>query len=130
MELTRRDALAALSVAGVGSVGGCSTSLGGGSASENVTDEDPVSAHDVETMVALADVLYPSAVTGVAQFVRDYSVERVRDDPAYGRGVVAAVDDLDDYVAEWYDGPYAELSTAERGDVLDQMTVDTADPGP
>lgn len=130
MELTRRDVLGALAAAGVGSVSGCSDMLDEAPAVGSSTDDDPVSAHEVETLVALAEVVYPSVVSGVEEFVRDYSVVRVRSDPAYGREVVEAVSRLDEYVVEWYDTLYAELAQSTRIAVLDQMTVDTASPDP
>lgn len=130
MELTRRDVLGALSAAGVGSVSGCAELLDGDPAAGTPADEDPISAHEAETLVALAEVVYPSDVEGIDGFVRDYSVARVRDDPAYGRGVVEAVSRLDDYVAEWHEESYAELPPSTRADVLDQMSVDAADPDP
>lgn len=130
MELTRRDVLGALSAAGVGSVSGCAELLDGDPTARTATDDDLVSAHEVETLVALAEVVYPSDVEGVDGFVQDYSVARIRDDPTYGRGVVEAVSRLDDYVAEWHEKSYAELSPSTRADVLDQMSVDAADPDP
>lgn len=127
MELTRRDVLAALAAASVGSVAGCS----------ELTDRpveaptaDPISEHERATLVALAEVLYPSDVESVGEFVREYSVARVRDDESYARGVSEAVAALDDYVAEWHDEPYASLPVATREELLDHMTVDTADPDP
>lgn len=129
MELTRRDVLVALSAAGVGSASGCSE-LRDDDPAGTATDEDPVSAHEVETLVALAEVVYPSDVDGVEAFVREYSIARVRADPSYGRGVVEAVTTLDDYVSEWHEESYAELSPSTRANVLGQMAVDAADPAP
>lgn len=130
MELTRRDALAALAAAGVGSVSGCGSLTELDESASDSDDADPVSAHEVETMVAVAEVVYPADVTDIGSFVREYSVARARDDAEYGRGVAAAVGSLDDYVAEWHDGPYAELEANERRDVLGHMAVDAADPDP
>lgn len=122
MELSRRDVLAALSAAGVGAAAGCS-----GLPSR---DSRPVGEHEVETLVAVAEVVYPSAVENVAGFVRDYSAERVREDEAYAKGVADAVAALDDYATDWYDGKFATLSRTQRADLLDIMGVDTADPDP
>jgi len=130
MELTRRDVLGALSAAGVGSVSGCSDLLEDGAVGESPTEDDPITDHDVETLVALAEVVYPSGVTEIESFVREYSVVRVREDPTYARGVRETVARLDDYVAEWHDDAYADLSASARADVLEQMAVDTADPDP
>lgn len=130
MELTRRDVLGALSASGVGSVSGCSGLLENGTIGESPTDEDPITEHDVETLVALAEVVYPSSVTEIESFVREYSVARVRDDRSYARGVSETVTRLDDYVAELHDESYADLTASTRVDVLQQMSVDTADPDP
>lgn len=127
MELTRRDVVAALSAVGVGAVAGCS---GAENADAGTTGEAPVSDHDVETLIALADVVYPSEAEDVASFVREYSAERVRADGEYARGVAEAVGELDDYVRNWHDSPYSGLSARERADALDRMAVDTADPDP
>lgn len=127
MELTRRDVLAALSAAGVGSLTGCSELL------EDVTggaDGGPITDHEVSTLVALAEVVYPSSVTDVEEFVRDYSAVRVRDERTYARGVSDAVAALDDYVSEWHEEPYASLPADTRADLLGYMGVDTADPDP
>ena len=69
-------------------------------------------------------------MTEIESFVREYSVARVRDDQSYARGVSETVGRLDDYVAEWHDDSYVDLSASARVDVLEQMTVDTAGPDP
>lgn len=128
MELTRRDLAVALSAAGVGSVA-VGSMRSDGPLGDLLTG-DPVSSHEVETLVALAEAIYPSGVENVEGFVRDYSVERVRDDEAYARGVAEAVGALDDYVSEWHDDPYAALPAGDRADLLEHMAVDAADPDP
>ncbi|MFC7165950.1 gluconate 2-dehydrogenase subunit 3 family protein [Halospeciosus flavus] len=122
MELSRRDVLAALSAAGVGAAAGCSVLPR--------RDSRPVGEHEVATLVAVAEVVYPSDVETVEGFVRDYSVERVRGDDDYAEGVSVAVADLDDYATDWYDGEYVDLTRTQREDLLDVMGVDTADPDP
>jgi hypothetical protein len=122
MELTRRDAVAALGAAGV--------AAGAGALAADVLDADPVADHDVATLVAVADVVYPSEVEGVESFVREYSVARVRDHPEYGRGVSDAVATLDEYARDWFDGRFVALAADDRRTLLDQMGVDAADPDP
>ncbi|ESP89803.1 gluconate 2-dehydrogenase subunit 3 family protein [Candidatus Halobonum tyrrellensis] len=124
MELDRRDLLTALAATGAGSTAGCSSTR------RQATDGGDVSDHDADTLVALAEVLYPSSVSNVGEFVREYSLERVAADAEYAAGVAEAVGSLDEYVSEWHDVPYAELPTVERGEILRHMTVDTADPDP
>lgn len=139
MELSRRDVLSALSAASAGAVAGCSapTSEDGAGATDGDTgdtDGDDVTAtvddHDVDTLVALGKAVYPSGVEGVEGFVREYSAERVRRDPAYEAGVVDAVARLDEYVSQFYSEPYADLSRSERLAVLEQLSVDDANPVP
>ncbi len=127
MELTRRDVVAALAAAGVGSTAGCADRLEG-LRGDGSTDGAPVGDHEVATLVALADVVYPSDVDDVEGFVRDYSAVRVREDESYARGVADAVAALDDYVSEWHAEPYASLPADDRSDLLDHMGVGTADP--
>lgn len=140
MELSRRDVLSALSAASAGAVAGCSaptsrdTAAGAdGAAGGDGADDGTgtvVEDHEIETLVALGEAVYPSGVDGVGGFVREYSAERVRRDPAYERGVVDAVQRLDAYVEQFYSDPYADLSRAERLAVLEQLSVDAADPVP
>lgn len=122
MQLTRRDVLAALGAAGV--AGGASV------LATDVLRGDPVDDHDVATLVAVADAVYPSEVEGVESFVREYSVARVRDRPEYGHGVSDAVATLDEYARDWFDGRFVALDADARRTLLDQMSVDAADPDP
>ena len=128
MELTRRDVVVALSAAGVGSVAGCSSPRNDWDGKTG--DEASISDHEVATLVAVADVVYPSDVENVEAFVREYSAERVRADEEYARGVSEAVSTLDNYVGHWHDEPYAALSPPDHAETLDRMAVNTADPNP
>lgn len=132
MRLTRRDALAALSAVGAGGVAGCSAPKGDSTASSTSSDADgpELDERDSGTLVALAEVLYPSEVTNVAAFVTEYVAPRVRERPEHGRGVLDALAALDQYAQALEGEPYAELSTADREAVLGYMAVDTADPDP
>ncbi len=122
MELTRRDVVAALGAAGV--------AAGAGALGSGLLDGDPVGEHDVATLVAVAETVYPSAVEGVESFVREYSLARVRDRPEYARGVADAVGALDERGREWFDDRFVDLDAETRRTLLDQMGVDAADPDP
>jgi len=123
MELTRRDVLAALAASGAAAAG-ASVALSG------EPDGDPVGSHEVDTLVAVAAVVYPGELTGVESFVRQYSVERVRDRPEYAAGVADAVAALDEYSRDWEGAEFAALD-AERADhTLSGFGVDTADSDP
>ena len=130
MELSRRDALAALAAAGAGSVAGCSGLGSDGDATATAGDAGPVGDHELSTLVAVAEVVYPSDVSDVSEFVRTYTGGRVDGDDAYARGVADAVVTLDDYAAEFHDDRYAALSHETRREMLDYMGVEVVDPDP
>lgn len=130
-ELTRRDALAALTATGAATALGGSLSwavLAGGE--DEGGDERGFSEHERATLVALAEELYPSTVTGVAEFVERYTVGRVRDRPEYAAGMREALATLDEYAEDWADDRFVDLDTERREDTLRIMGVPTADPEP
>jgi hypothetical protein len=127
MKLSRRDALGALAAAGV-AVGA------GGAALLAAEDDDgtdaPLSPDDVGTLVAAAEVLYPSEVEGTASFVERYAEGVAAGRPDHAAGVADAVAYLDDYAEAWTDERFGALSPAERDRALGRMGADTADPDP
>ena len=135
MRLTRRDALAALSAVGMGSAAGCSApdAETWGEEPDSDDTESPdleLADDDLETLVALAGVLYPSEVENVGEFVAEWVRPRVRGRPEHGRGMLDAVSTLNEY-AESLDGAaYADLDPDTREELLSYMAVDTADPDP
>jgi hypothetical protein len=135
MELTRRDALAALAASGVAV--GAGTVLGGDA--ENALDAYPFAGDStseasteerMDSLLAVAAVVYPAEVSGLEEFVGTYALGRTEDRPDYREGMVEALSTLDEYARTWHDAEFRTLD-AETGDsVLDQMGVDTADPDP
>lgn len=129
MELSRRDALAALASVGIGSTAGCAVPVidddSGVSASPS-----PVGDHELATLVAVASVVYPSDVDNVTSFVHIYVSGRIENDTESAQGITAGVEALDDYAREFYDDEYVALSPESRLDVLDYMSVDVAEPAP
>lgn len=126
MELSRRDALVALSAAGVGSLAGCG-------APEATTDGEPADRPEesaLDTLVAVAEVVYPEAATDPEAFVRTYVAGRTADRPAYRSSVVAAAQELTDVARDWQDAPFVELDPVVRDRLLRDLGVDTADPDP
>jgi hypothetical protein len=128
-ELTRRDALAALAAAGLG------VAASGVFAWEKLTDDDrsdaaTLSTDDRETLTVLAETLYPSAVSGVSEFVETYVVGRLDGRPEREAEIVAAIDILDSYTEEWYGAPFRTLDATERDESLDSMGIDVTDPDP
>mgnify|MGYP000462920580 CR=1 FL=1 len=142
MQLSRRDALAALSAAGVGSLAGCGAPVASGgtdgdgsgrTVTPNEDDDrrdDEFGGHELATMVAVAGTVYPSAVDGVEGFVRTYTDGRVDGDDAYRGGIAEAVATLDEYTEGLYDARYVDLSSEDRAEALAVMSVDDVDPHP
>ncbi|MFB6218504.1 MAG: gluconate 2-dehydrogenase subunit 3 family protein [Halobacteriaceae archaeon] len=122
MELTRRDALAALAAAGV--AGGAAVLSGDRGESGPVTDRE------LATLVAAGETLYPSAVEGVEAFVTRYVRGRARDRPDHAAGMGDAAAYLDEYADAWYETGFAALDPPTRGEALRRMNADTADPDP
>ncbi|NHN58967.1 MULTISPECIES: gluconate 2-dehydrogenase subunit 3 family protein [Halorussus] len=138
MELTRRDALVALAAGGAAVGAGAVVEDGrvaerlladdAGGSDAAASDSSP--EDHLETLLSVADVVYPAAVSGVEEFVRTYALGRVEDRPEYRAGMVDAVSTLDEYARTWHDAPFRDLDAETRESVLDQMGVDTADPAP
>jgi hypothetical protein len=114
VKLSRRDALAALAGVGSASLAGCS---GDGSASL-----------PVDSLVALAETLYPSAASGHREFVETYVDGRTRGRPAEREALAETVADLNGVAREWYDSRLPELSRADRDSLLHEVGVETAAP--
>ena len=130
MELTRRDAAAAL--AAVGATGGLALAArnrdegsadGGGE--DALPDETTVRA----SMTAVAAVLYPSEVDGVEAFVDRFLDGRLDGSP-HAHGVRATVGDLDDAARSWHGAPVAELPESDRDRLLREVGADVADEVP
>jgi hypothetical protein len=131
MELTRRDAVAAL--AALGGAGGAAfgytrlhaDSDGDRPAAENLPGDD----HVVETMVAVARVVYPSEVSGVVSFGTAFLDSRL-DESDHADGIRDAVAELDDRGESWHDGRVVDLPPETRGQLLRESGADTADEDP
>lgn len=132
MNLSRRDALAALAATGAVGVAGA-TVLGDVDGSDADIDADPdapVPDDTLATLVAVAETVYPSDATGVDSFVETYVAGRLDDDPAHRDGVAAAATDLDATARDWFDAPLTDLDRSTRDRLLRDLAVDTADPAP
>ncbi|WP_336136860.1 gluconate 2-dehydrogenase subunit 3 family protein [Natronomonas amylolytica] len=123
MELTRRDAVAALAALGAGSAAAGSYHLSRGS--EDVPSDQRVRG----TLVAAAEVVYPSEVEGIEPFVRRFLDGRL-DDSTHAEGLRAAVAELDDHALSWYDGHFVDLPVDTRESLLREMGADVADEAP
>ena len=95
--------------------------------------DDPPSGEsgpDVETLVAVAAVVYPDEVTGLEAFVDAYARRRAATDDEHARGVRAAVAELNDRAEAWYGAPFAALSADDRDSLLREVGADTAEEDP
>jgi len=121
MELTRRDAVAALAALGVGgTLSGCVAPPG----------SEPIDVDWIrETLIAAADVVYPTDISGTATFVEAFLEGRL-EDPTHATGLDEAVTELDDNATFWFDERFSALSVTDREQVLRNVGVDTADEDP
>lgn len=121
MELTRRDALAALASVGL--------LAGGGAALLADGDDTPDASFEetIDTMVAVAEVLYPTRVTGIRPFVETYSLGRVENRPDYRKQLMRATTELDETAQSWYDAPVSELDIQTRTSLLKEMGIHEAE---
>jgi hypothetical protein len=139
MELTRRDALAALAAFG-GSTAGCAAPT----AQSGVGDEEGPGASDGEgddavakpdertlrTLAAAAEVVFPSELSGHREFVETYVLGRIEGRPEYRTGLVRTAEELDATARDWQDAGFAALDPAVRDRLLRDLGVDGADPEP
>ncbi|MFB6170857.1 MAG: gluconate 2-dehydrogenase subunit 3 family protein [Haloarculaceae archaeon] len=126
MELTRRDALAVLG-------GAVTVGAGGATLTWRSLDEgadDGLDEAEVATLEAVAEVLYPSDVSGIPAFLETYVVGRVGDRPDRLAGLSEALAAVDDRARAWYDAPFRHLSREDRDAVLRGMGLDFRDADP
>lgn len=146
MELTRRDALAALAAGGV-AVGVGAAVLSGGdqggpgpneseeatpgaSDGQGGTGEATLGDHERETLLAVARIVYPSELTGVETFVETYLDGRTADRPAYAAGASEAVGRLDELGEQWHGGRFIDLDPETQEQLLREAGAETAEPDP
>ncbi|MFC6835826.1 gluconate 2-dehydrogenase subunit 3 family protein [Halomarina ordinaria] len=125
MKLTRRDALVALASLGVAGGGVAHLAREGDRAA---ADEGGVEA--LGTLVAAAEVLYPSDVEGIESFVESYSLGRVEDREAYREGLDDALSEVEAAARSWYDDSFAALDRETRDALLRELGADVADAVP
>ncbi|MBV0922985.1 gluconate 2-dehydrogenase subunit 3 family protein [Halomicroarcula limicola] len=131
MQLTRRDALAALSAAGVAVGGGGAVLLGADDGDGDRDDGDgPLDDGKLKTLAAAGEVLYPEAVEGVEEFVTRYAEGRARNQPDHAAGMAEAVAYVDDYCRSWFDRRFAALDGSTRESALRRMNADAVEPDP
>jgi hypothetical protein len=141
VELTRRDALAALSAVGATVGGGILAARfdppraddgAGGDPGSSASGDAGVSLSTdlLDLLDAVAEVVYPDAVDGRRAFVDTYVVGRVANRSAYREGLREAAAQLDAVARDWQDAPYADLDADTRDRILRDLGVETAEPDP
>lgn len=124
MELTRRDAAAAL--AAIGATGGIALGVTHSRRGRTPDDRDELVQ---STMAAIATVVYPSEVDGVTAFVEAFLAGRL-DDGSHATELRATVDELNRLARAWHGGDVPGLPPATREQLLREVGADTADEDP
>jgi len=135
MQLTRRDAAAAL--AAVGATGGVALAArrradapnGVGDAADGGGEGGEGDAAVRASMTAIATVLYPSEVDGVGPFVDRFLDGRL-DGSTHAEGIRAAIGGIDDASRSWHGAPVADLPESDRDRLLREVGADTAEEDP
>lgn len=130
MQLTRRDALAALTAIGVGGIGfgvGGDLSLRVGEESDGVTQYSLSSDH-LDTIVAVAEVVYPSEISIQQEFIETYVDGRTKGRQQYREGMQRAIRELNRLSADAYGLQFRQLSPDRRDQLLRSAGVDRVTP--
>lgn len=137
VRLTRRDAIAALAAAGVGVGAGAAwlDDRRSGSEDEGARKsagegaDTTIGRHERTTLVAVAEVVYPSTVTGIEPFVGTY-LDGKAGREGFQSGVASAVAALDVRARDWHGDHAVDLDSATRETLLREVGADTAEPDP
>ncbi len=131
MELTRRDATAAL--AAIGGAGGVAWAMSRGDGDRGPSEPSEADLPDDErvreTLAAVAAVVYPEELSGVEAFVGTFVDSRLAEEP-HATGIRRAVATLDRRGQRWHGGRVTGLSVETREQLLREVGVDTAEEDP
>lgn len=128
MELTRRDATIALAAIGAGGITlGTHLLRAEPTAGSPLTDEEVTEINS--TLVSVAEVVYPSELTGIPDFVTTYLEGRL-DHPDHAKNTADTVTELNDLATQWHNHPVPELSLETRERLLHETGTATADEAP
>jgi len=130
MELTRRDAVAALAAAGLAGGGTYLAIADGDRGAESTDGSADGSGAVVATATALAPVLYPSEVGDAETFVRTYVTGRIENDADHRDGMADAVAVLDGHADDEFGVRFRELSPDEGDQLLADLGLKRASPDP
>jgi len=140
-ELTRRDAIAALAAAGItgsAALAGCSTDGDApdedGSRPDDGSDAEslpaPLDRRHLDVLTAAAEVVYPSELDGVDDFVETFVGGRAADRPDHAAGVAEAADHAVEWTRSWMNAEFPALEPDRREEALDRMGAREAEPDP
>jgi hypothetical protein len=125
MELSRRDALLAVLgsglTTGAGSIVATSVETDTAGRNPTPTSERTLSADELTSLMALAEVLYPSEVEVTEGFLETYVGAQPDERRA---GFRRALSTLEDRAARWAGREFAALPAAKRDVLLREMGVD------
>lgn len=128
MELTRRDALGALSAAGITALAGCESLTGGGPGEETASEtEAGANGPSMSGMMALAEVLYPSDAEVTEEFLGTFLYGRMVDEDAYRTEVEAGTETLDSLAEDAHGTPFAQLSADQRVGLIEDTDLRSGD---
>lgn len=116
LRLTRRQAVAALASMGI-------VELGTDFAASPATDT-PLTNAEREQLLAVADVIYPSAVSVDQEFLETYVTGRYRDRFDDRQGAREALAFIDEVAKNQYGSGFSSLSLGDREAVLHSIGVD------
>lgn len=123
MELNRRDAILAL--------GGLGLTATAWLTEASLDDTDlALSAGDVDTLVALAEPLYPSAVDATPEFVESYVIGQHELDPDHPAGIKRSLRTVRREARRRTGSEPAALSPDRRDEILRATGADRAHPHP
>lgn len=130
MELTRRDAVAALAAVGGAATAGVGLSrLQSDSSSDDPEESRPADQQVTETMVAIAEVVYPTEVSGIEPFVAEFLEPRLEREE-HARGIRESVSELEERAESWHGAPVQTLSEDTREQLLREVSAHTVDEHP
>ena len=126
MRLTRRDVVAALTATGIV----VSSVEVGRWLSDRSRGAGRLSRAETSTLVALAEVVYPSEIDGIDRFVEGYVRGRIDADTDRVDGIRDSITYLDAYALSWEDEAFADLGAGARDQLLEAMAADAVEPDP
>ena len=129
MKLTRRDAIGALSTAGIAAIAGCESlsSDGTGTGTATGTPGEGGLASEGSAMMALAEVLYPSDTEVTEEYLGTYLYSRIVDEESYRNEVEAGVKTLDRLAQDAHGSVFAQLSADQRIRLIEDTDLRSGD---